>query len=108
LATESLTVTGTKESLLEVFESYPYEARLEEFLLINPNAERIDLVERPGRLFLSRSYRRITNLYLMYLPGLRLEALPSFMWRSLSKCRGFHVEQTGVRSHLSPSIICIN
>ncbi|MDR3315483.1 MAG: hypothetical protein LBS98_03255 [Coriobacteriales bacterium] len=45
LAIESLTVTGTTESPLEVFESFPYKAGLDEFLLINPDAEQIDLAE---------------------------------------------------------------
>jgi hypothetical protein len=47
LTTKSLAIAGNKESSLEVFDSFPYEAGLGESLLINPNATQIDLVESP-------------------------------------------------------------
>ena len=43
LSTEGLTVTVDEEYTLETFESYPYGRGLEEFLRINPDAERIEL-----------------------------------------------------------------
>jgi hypothetical protein len=38
LATQSLTITGDRYGNVEVFDSYPYPAGLDEFLVINPDA----------------------------------------------------------------------
>ena len=45
LAQDCLTISGDEETTLEVFESYPYAAGLEEFVLINPEAELVKLTE---------------------------------------------------------------
>ncbi|MDR1184212.1 MAG: AAA family ATPase [Coriobacteriales bacterium] len=43
LASQTLTVTGDRCGAIEVFDSYPYPAGLDEFLIINPNTHCEDL-----------------------------------------------------------------